>query len=752
MVRRSEGEPERTAVAFLVAVLALASAAAGPPPLHARGADLVDPAGHAVRLRGVNLGGWLLMETWMCPVDPAQSKDEYTTRGLLARRFGDAMADRLIDAYEDAWITPADLDHIRALGLNAVRVPFWYRTVQTEAGAGRPDAFRRLDWVVAEAGRRGMYVILDLHGAPGGQNASDNSGRERKGEARTPFWTDPNDQRRTADVWARVAGHFRGNPAVAAYDLLNEPITSPSRDALWAEYDALYRAVRSADPDHAVTVEACRGSWTLDELPPPARFGWHDVLYQTHEYEWDWNSLPKQRAAVARQVAMYRDHAAWAVPGYVGEFNPMGLPAAWADALRAYDAAGLSWTTWTYKSAHGTGSDSWGVYNVRDPRPPVPDLAHDPADQIAAKWGRWTTAAAFAANPMVTAALAGKPKAVAAEAATPAGGWVAGVDVSALPALEAGGAVYRDADGRPGDALAILKRHGVNLVRLRLFVDPSHDFNQTIGAVQDLAAITPLARRVKAAGLSFLLDLHYSDTWADPAHQATPAGWAGLSADQLDARVQSYTADVIRRLTAAGGRPDGVAVGNEITGGMLWPTGKLDRDDASWDRLAALISAGVRGVRAADPGAKVMVHVSSGGKAGVPPWFFDHLDRRHVDYDGVGVSFYPTWNDDLDALSKNLAALAGRGKDVVVAEVSYPSRGDATTPQCRWPTTPAGQAACLAAVTAAVRATPGGHGKGVIWWYPEATPVHGVNVWEGGRQGLFDDHGRLLPAADGLRG
>ena len=314
---------------LLVAALCLATIAAAVPPLHARGTALVDAAGHVVRLHGVNLGSWLLIEPWMAPVDRATVHDEFGLRQTLAGRFGQPTADRLVDAYEDAWITTDDLDRIRGLGLNAVRVPFWYRTVEAEDGTWRPDAFRRLDWVVAEAGRRGLYVVLDLHGVPGGQNKSDNSGRARE---RPTFWTDPADRRRTAEIWRRVAGRFRGNPAVAAYDLLNEPIAVPSRDALWAEYDQLYRVIRAADPDHTVSVEACAGSWTWDELPPPSRFGWRNVLYQTHSYEWAWNDLAKQEAAVARQVAMVHAHAGWDVPGYVGEFNPMARPAAWADA------------------------------------------------------------------------------------------------------------------------------------------------------------------------------------------------------------------------------------------------------------------------------------------------------------------------------------------------------------------------------------------------------------------------------------
>ena len=323
------------------------------------------------------------------------------------------------------------------------------------------------------------------------------------------------------------------------------------------------------------------------------------------------------------------------------------------------------------------------------------------------------------------------------------GAWVAGVDVSALPELERRGAVYRDGDGTPGDALVILRRHGANTARLRLFVRPNADLDKTVGATQDVAAVMKLAGRARAAGMAVLLDLHYSDTWADPAHQATPGEWAALSPAELTRRVEAYTADAVRTV-----RPDTVAVGNEITAGMLWPTGKLDGTDAAWDRLAGLVAAGARGAKSADPAVRVMVHIDGGGKSGRAAWFFDQLDRRHVAYDTVGLSFYPTWGDELDGLRGNLTDLARRGKDVVVAEVAYPSRGTVKGTACRWPATPAGQAACLADVAATVRA---GHGHGVIWWYPEAVPVAKVNVWEGGRLGLFDDRGRVLPAADGLR-
>lgn len=394
--------------------LAGAPAPDADPFLAAVGMELRAGHGHGatVVLRGVNLGGWLVREAWMTPLDAGGAPDDWSARAVLAERFGQAESDRLLAIYEDAWLGEADFDRIAALGCNVVRLPFWYRNLQEEDGTWRADAFRRLDWCVAQAGRRGIYVVLDLHGAPGGQSDKDTTGRARKpgaGGASADFWTNPEAQRRTEELWRRVAGHFRGNPWVAAYDLLNEPTGAPSRDALWNVYDRLYRAVRAVDAEHVVSVEGCWSGhvdgrwigWGWDALPPPERFGWKNVLYQTHAYEWAWNDLDKQKAMVDRQIADREAHRAWQVPGYIGEFNCMAPEAAWQYAGEQYAAHRLSCSMWNFKATHGSGTDSWGMYNPRDPLPPKPDLGQDAANVIGEKWRRWNTAASFDRNPML---------------------------------------------------------------------------------------------------------------------------------------------------------------------------------------------------------------------------------------------------------------------------------------------------------------------------------------------------------------
>ncbi|HPF71493.1 MAG TPA: glycosyl hydrolase 53 family protein, partial [Candidatus Krumholzibacteria bacterium] len=163
-----------------------------------------------------------------------------------------------------------------------------------------------------------------------------------------------------------------------------------------------------------------------------------------------------------------------------------------------------------------------------------------------------------------------------------------GADVSSLPCVEAGGAVFTDAAGR-ADALTILARHDVDRVRIRLWHTPPDGRSGLEEAVA-------LAVRARDLGLGVLLDLHYSDTWADPGHQAPPAAWRGLAPEVLEDSVRISTRDVLRRFAAAGAAPAWIQLGNEISAGLLWDTGRVDGafdTPAQWDRLAALLNAAV---------------------------------------------------------------------------------------------------------------------------------------------------------------
>jgi arabinogalactan endo-1,4-beta-galactosidase len=336
------------------------------------------------------------------------------------------------------------------------------------------------------------------------------------------------------------------------------------------------------------------------------------------------------------------------------------------------------------------------------------------------------------------------------------GNMLLGADISSLARIEQAGGVFRDS-GRAKDAVLILRSHGAGIFRLRLFVNPP----DTDVVVNDLPYTIALARRVKAAGAKLLLDIHYSDTWADPGHQTTPAAWSGLGFAALEQQVEVYTDSVVTQLKLAGVLPDIVQVGNEIDSGMLWPLGQLYVPGGDtlteWTQFTGLLEAGIKGVRdALAPGdtVRIMLHFGQGGATASTQWFFDHLAARGVAYDLIGLSWYPIYHGPLAALEGNLAATAARyGKAIIVVETSYPWRAggweSAVTAQSdmAWPISPAGQAQFARALVDAVAATPGGRGLGVLWWYPEAIPVSGLFIDAGGSLALFDSTGNVLPAA-----
>lgn len=401
--------------AIVLLLLVTASFAAALPDrfLTTKGNALQDPSGKTVQLRGVNLGCWLVMEPWMCPMDSSGLKDEGSARDLLEKRFGQAAAEGLIQDWQESWLDESDLDRIAALGLNAVRLPIWYRNLQTEDGQWLPDGFKRIDWFVAAAWKRGIYTVLDLHGAPGGQTKGESTGRIRP---KAELWNNEAHLARTTAIWQRIATRYRGNPAVAAYDLLNEPSDAPSLGTIWSTYDRLYRAIREIDPDHVISVEGCINTrvgeksigWGWDALPHPDLFGWKNMLYQLHHYEWDWNHLDKQKRGIDFHVSEWNSHKSYGVPVYMGEFNPMAQEQAWSHALGKFTESGFSWTFWTYKATHGTGSDSWGLYNPIK-KPAAPNLATDDLETIRSKWRSNGTGQHYALNPMIQKTLSQLP-------------------------------------------------------------------------------------------------------------------------------------------------------------------------------------------------------------------------------------------------------------------------------------------------------------------------------------------------------
>jgi len=331
-------------------------------------------------------------------------------------------------------------------------------------------------------------------------------------------------------------------------------------------------------------------------------------------------------------------------------------------------------------------------------------------------------------------------------AATSAEALERGADLSFLPQVEAGGADFG------GDLIEGLAARGLDAVRLRVWHSPPDGANGR-------AATLALADRVHRAGLEILLDLHYSDGWADPGHQTPPAAWAGLEVGALADSVRTWTCDLLEAFDTAGLPVASVQIGNEITNGMLWPVGRVggrfDRA-AQWENLAALLRAGIDGARAAAPATKIVLHVDRGGDPEGARWFFDNLGRFALDFDQIGLSFYPWWHGTLDDLDATLRLLSARtDREVVLVETAYPwtlkwfdeTHNPVGLPSHAlpgFPPTPAGQRDFTAALIERLEVA---GVVGVYWWAPEwiATPGFGS---AGENLTLFDPAGRPLPALE----
>jgi aryl-phospho-beta-D-glucosidase BglC (GH1 family) len=374
--------------------------------LRTSGTKIVNGSGQTVQLRGVNLGSWLIMEGWMSPLDSSGLPDEYGVIQTLDNRFGVAEEQSLLKTYQQNWITVQDLQNIKNAGFNVIRVPIWWGDFETLQGQWRSDAFNELDWLVNTAGSMGIYTIIDMHGVVGGESTSDDTGQANLDN----YWTSSYDQQQTNTLMENIALHYKNNPMVAGYDLMNEPDNAPSDSAVIAAYDQLYSAVRSIDTNHIAFIEGTFDQWNWSMLPNPASQGWTDVVYEMHEYQWNDTSNPAGvESGTNNQVSDFQNHASYGVPDYVGEFNDFGTGSStWQYTFEQYDNNNISWSFWSYKATDGTVStqDSWGLYDPVNSLA-VPNIQTDSSSAIAEDWSNVTTAGSFAINPMLQSALEG---------------------------------------------------------------------------------------------------------------------------------------------------------------------------------------------------------------------------------------------------------------------------------------------------------------------------------------------------------
>lgn len=338
-----------------------------------------------------------------------------------------------------------------------------------------------------------------------------------------------------------------------------------------------------------------------------------------------------------------------------------------------------------------------------------------------------------------------------------------GMDVSFLDEIEVHGGSFSE-NGTTADCLDILKRNGVNSIRLRIW-------NEPVGGFCNLERTLLMARRIKEHGLHFLLDFHYSDRWADPANQWKPKAWEELPFDGLKQAVYDYTYEVLSALKGQGSLPDMVQIGNEITPGMLWNEGKVGGEefdtDEQWTRFAELVKAGIAASKAVDPDIRIMIHIDRGGDNPESRKFYDRFKEQGVEFNTIGLSFYPWWHGTLEDLRNNLNDLAERyDKDIIVVETAYPWTlekregldfifNSEEQQHAGYPATVEGQAAYLQDFVRIVQETAGGRGIGFHWWEPcwipskpEWSVGHGNN-WS--NLTLFDFEGNMLKSLEVLK-
>lgn len=364
---------------------------------------------------------------------------------------------------------------------------------------------------------------------------------------------------------------------------------------------------------------------------------------------------------------------------------------------------------------------------------------------------------------------------------------ILGIDVSTYLEELDHGAKYYDGE-REINVLDAFRRNGVDAMRIRVWNDPYSETGEPYLAGNcDLENYVRLGKLAKSKGYRLLLDFHYSDFWADPGKQTVPKAWMGYDVEEMADAVYRFTKKSLETAREADVAPEWIQVGNEVTNGMLWPVGKLERTDGrceSYGDFCRLLKAGCHACREVIPDAKIILHLEKSNDQAVYGEFFANMERAEVDYDIIGASYYPYWHGTPDELFANLDRCRRFGKERMVMELGYgfttesylldgearrlvidAERAYVPGMTEQYPMTPAGQAAFVRDFLARARE----HGiDGVFYWEPAWIPGKGIcwaseagqkyiheegkstsNEWA--NQCLFDYEGKKLPAFDAYR-
>lgn len=366
--------------------------------LKTQGELIVNEEGETVYLRGVNAGGLFVIEQWMTGFKNVQNeegtlicRDHKTTTKAFIERFGEKKAQELWSEYQKNWWSEQDFQNCADMGMNVIRLPFTYMNVDFDAISSYDDAgiiydFTALEDFVQTAAKYGMYTILDLHGAYGSQNGQDHSGEVISPAASVDFYSNEKMQTLTVNLWRELAYHFKDNPNVAAYDLLNEPGekkdeggTQSTSKRHWDFMDKAYKAVREEDENHIVVFESC---WEGNNLPKPSVYGWENCMYSFHHYSGQTSNAEAHNRSMDNKISNVTAQK-FGIPIQLGEFNCYSTEESWDYSLQTLNDNGWHWTSWTYKVNNSWGNSGWGIYYTEAKSV---DPLYDQEEEILQKW------------------------------------------------------------------------------------------------------------------------------------------------------------------------------------------------------------------------------------------------------------------------------------------------------------------------------------------------------------------------------